>query len=261
MGSFQTAHKRGADYIEFDVQMTGDNVPVIFHDLAGITRDGPIPDIKEQDILPNGRYRYPIRKFSESQFRKSGLLTEYKTERISLRDLLLELPEQCAFDVEVKYPSRTKMNSSIPYETMNRMLDKVIDIMMQFGSKRTMFFSCFDPLICIMLRLKQQRFPVFQLFCKKKRWTQKEMVERVLGLVPLYKELEIQGFVFDCRDLLRSSELVPVLQKDGFMLNTYGELNNTKEGIEQQLALGIRGICTDDVGLGRRVVDEFLKTA
>jgi glycerophosphoryl diester phosphodiesterase len=70
----------------------------------------------------------------------------------------------------------------------------------------------------------------------------------------------VGGFVFDCGDLLASSELVPLLKNDGFLLSTYGSLNNTREGIERQLEMGIQGICTDDMELCRTVIDEYLKT-
>jgi glycerophosphoryl diester phosphodiesterase len=260
MNSFQAAYNRGADYVEFDVQMTQDGVPVIFHDLAGLVSECPIERVEAQDCLPNGQYRYPVKKFTESEFRKTGFLTVHRMERVSLADLLTMLPEDLAFDVEVKYPSRHKTNTTIPYEDMNPMLDKVIDLMARLAGNRTMFFSCFDPLVCAMLRLKQQQFPVFQLFYRKKRWTQKEMAERVLALAPFHRAIGVEGFVFDCGDLLASPELVPLLQNDGFVLNTYGSLNNTRDGIERQLAMGIRGICTDDMKLCRTVVDEFLKT-
>jgi glycerophosphodiester phosphodiesterase len=260
MASFQAAYNRGADYVEFDVQMTRDEVPVIFHDLAGIIRDVPIPDVKAHEIRSGSGYRYPINHFHESQFRKTGLLTEHLTERASLRDLLTGLPETLAFDVEVKYPSHRKVHTAIPYENMNQMLDRIIDVMIELGGSRSMFFSCFDPIVCAMLRFKQKRFPVFQLFNRKKRWTQKEMVRRVRALAPFHKAIGVEGFVFDSGDLLGSRELVPFLKEYGFVINTYGSLNNTRKGIEEQLAIGIRGICTDDMKLCRCVVDEFLKS-
>jgi glycerophosphoryl diester phosphodiesterase len=154
LSSFQAAYKRGADLVEFDVQMTEDGVLVIFHDLAGLVSDAPIGGVEPQEQLPDGRFRYPVRKFNESEFRKTGLLTVHREERVSFADLLMTLPEKLAFDVEVKYPSRHKMNTTIPYENMNPMLDKVIDVMTRLAGNRTMVFSCFDPLVCAMLRLK-----------------------------------------------------------------------------------------------------------
>jgi glycerophosphodiester phosphodiesterase len=260
MDGFKAAYNRGADCVEFDVQMTRDGVPVIFHDLFGIIRETPISDVEAQETMPDGRLRYPIKKFDECQFRKTGFLTDHFTERPSLRDVLTGLPVDLAFDVEVKYPSRKKLNRTIPYDNMNQMLDKIIDTLTWLGGARSIFFSCFDPLVCAMLRLKQKRFPVFQLFNRKKRWSQKEMAERVVTLAPFHREIGIEGFVFECGDLLASSELVPFLKTRGFVLNTYGSLNNTQEGIEQQLALGIKGICTDDMELCRTVIDTFLKS-
>jgi glycerophosphodiester phosphodiesterase len=259
MRGFQAAYNRGADYVEFDVQMTSDGVPVIFHDLAGIVSESPLAGVDVQEVMSNGRYRYPIKKFTESQFRGSGILSEYSTERVSFRDLLANLPESLAFDVELKYPSYRKANTAIPYEGMNEMVDRVVQLMADLAGNRSMFFSCFNPLVCAMLRLKQQRWPVFQLFNRKNRWTQKEMAERVTALAPFHRAIGVDGFVFEAGNLLASPELVGLLQDQGFVISTYGALNNTREGIEHQLAMGIKGICTDDMELCREVIDEHLK--
>jgi glycerophosphoryl diester phosphodiesterase len=142
---------------------------------------------------------------------------------------------------------------------MNEMVDRIIDVMARLGGNRSMFFSCFDPLVWAMLRLKQQRWPVFQLFNRKRKWTQKQMAERVMALAPFHKAIGIDGFVFEAGNLLASSELIGMLLREGFVISTYGALNNTRAGIEQQLAMGIRGICTDDMKLCREVIDEYLK--
>jgi glycerophosphodiester phosphodiesterase len=259
MVGFQAAYNRGADYVEFDIQMTSDGVPVIFHDLEGVVSGSPIPGVEQCEVMPDGRYRYPIKKFTESQFRGIGQASPYRTENVSFRDLLINLPESLAFDVEVKYPRYRKASTVIPYESMNEMTDRVIDLMTELAGNRAMFFSCFDPLVCAMLRLKQRRWPVFQLFNRKQKWTLTEMADRVKALAPMHQAIGIDGFVFEAAALLASPELIEMLQGKGFVLNTYGDLNNTREGIERQLAVGIRGICTDDMKLCREVVDEHLK--
>jgi glycerophosphoryl diester phosphodiesterase len=85
------------------------------------------------------------------------------------------------------------------------------------------------------------------------------MAAKVNALVDLHKSLGIQGFVFDCEHLLEVPELIEALTAKGFMLCTYGALNNSVEGIEKQMKLGISGICTDKVPLCRAAVDGYVR--
>jgi hypothetical protein len=59
--------------------------------------------------------------------------------------------------------------------------------------------------------------------------------------------------------LLEASEIVLLLFDQGFMPNTYGSLNNTREEIEKQLTIGIGTICTDDVAMCRDVLDRYVR--
>jgi glycerophosphoryl diester phosphodiesterase len=261
MEGFIAANSFGADFIEFDVQMSKDGVPVIYHDLIGIITDSPILNFEDpQEITPDGRYRYVIQQFSEEEFRQTGLFTNFKTERSSFAELLTKLPESLGFDVEIKYPSRMKLNTVIPYMDMNEMINKVLKVMEEFAGNRRIMFSSFDPIICIMLKLKQQRWPVFQLLCRKKRWIQKEMIDRGFAFATFHQKIGIEGFVCDCVHLLESPEVLKMLLNSGFHINTYGILNNTREGIEKQLELGIRGFCTDNLKLCRSVIEGYVKS-
>jgi glycerophosphodiester phosphodiesterase len=261
MESFSAAQKEGADYIEFDVQMTKEDVPVLYHDLSGIVKNSTIYEVGEpHEMTGDGHCRYVIKQFSEEQFRRTGLLTDFKTERISLKDVLKEMPESLSFDIEIKYPTAAKLNTAIPYDNMNEMIDNILNVMIPLIGNRQVIFSSFDPLVCAMLRFKQRKWGVFQLLCRRKHWEQKEFVDRAYSLAPFHKALGVSGFFFDCCHLLESPEVLRLLLDEGFLIGTYGALNNTREGIERQLELGVRGICTDDMALCRTVLDEHLKS-
>jgi glycerophosphoryl diester phosphodiesterase len=104
MASVAAANAFGADFVEFDIQMSKDGVLVIYHDLIGIVHDGSIPGLgKPHEIRTDGRHRYVIQYFSEMEFRQTGLLTNFKTERTTFVDLLKTLPESLGFDIEMKY--------------------------------------------------------------------------------------------------------------------------------------------------------------
>jgi glycerophosphoryl diester phosphodiesterase len=139
------------------------------------------------------------------------------------------------------------------------MIDEVLSITKPIAGKRRIVFSSFDPIVCSMLRLKQRKWPVMQLLCKKKRWMQKEMVDRALAMIPFHETLGIPGFVCESAHLLESPEMLRLLLQRDFLVSTFGALNNSREGIEKQIAMDIRGFCTDDVELCRSVLDGYLK--
>jgi glycerophosphoryl diester phosphodiesterase len=262
MKSFEAATENNANFIEFDVQMTKDVVPVVFHDLAGILAKDPIPEVEPPHEITNDGYsRYAIKQLTEAEFRRTGLMTEYDTERSTLVDLLISLPLSVGFDVELKYPSLTKFNQSIPYFDINQFVDEILEVIVKHAKTRQIFFSSFDPFVCAMLRLKQKKWPVMQLFNRKKRWCELDtsMSWRMNSIAVLHRNIGVQGFIIDSDNLMQEPDLIPSLTGQGFIVCSYGTLNNRREGIEGQLSLGVRGICTDDVPLAHAVIDEHLK--
>ena len=263
MKGFAAAADAGADFVEFDIQLTKDGTPVIYHDLAGVLREDPIPGMDApQQVMPDGRNRYTIQQFTEEQFRKSGLLTEYNTERPTFEDLLTKLPSSLGFDVEMKYPSPLKKNVTIPFADMNEYVDTVLDVMDKHGHGRKMFFSSFNPFICMMLKLKQKKWPVMQLFEMKKSYGSVEgLTQRILTVAQVHTHLGTEGFVLHAEDFVNLPDVVKSLLDKNFVLNTFGDMNNTKDGIVRQLNMGIRGICTDNMKLCRQVLDEAIADA
>jgi glycerophosphoryl diester phosphodiesterase len=261
MKSFHLASSRGAEYIEFDIQLSADAVPVIFHDMIGFVTKERLLGMEPHEITKEGENRYVIKQFTEAEFRKTGFLTDYQTERPSFADLLKDLPSGLGFDVELKYPAPYKLNQRVPYFDINQFVEEILEVMIKYAGDRSIFFSSFDPFVCAMLRLKQSRWPVMQLFNCKKRWTGVDvMAARINSLAALHREMGVQGFVLDCTPLMQVPELIPNLKNQGFLVCTYGKLNNTADGIEKQLECGVSGICTDDVPLCHSVVDSWLKS-
>jgi glycerophosphodiester phosphodiesterase len=258
--SFEAADRRGADFVEFDVQLSRDGVPVIYHDMIGFVTKYPLDGIEPHETTKDGGYRYVIKQFSESHFRKTGLTTIFQTERPTFEDLLKTLPVSLGFDVELKYPAPYKLNERIPYFEMNQFVEGILEVTNAHAGDRQIFFSSFDPFVCAMLALKQSKFPIFQLFNCKRRWSDVSvMAAKVRQIVSLHRELGIQGFVFDGGHLLQTPELIPELKEQGFVMCTYGGINNSPEGIRKQLGMGIVGICTDDMAMARSVVDEHIR--
>lgn len=43
---------------------------------------------------------------------------------------------------------------------MNGFLDTILDVVFELGGERCIFFTCFNPEICILLSTKQKTYPV-----------------------------------------------------------------------------------------------------
>ena len=177
--SFNKAHQNGAQAVEFDVQITKDNQIIVYHDLLlGI--DNKMTSCRANNL-----------EFLKEAAEKGNLQSEFELNSTSgplnfnskeswhlptLKEMLLAVPESCAFNLEIKWPTNTikKANQYEKtdelliqnYVDMNFYVDEILKIVFEnipVGNKRKLAFSCFDANICEMLNLKQSRFPVLYL--------------------------------------------------------------------------------------------------
>lgn len=244
IGGFLAARDNNANFVEFDVQQTKDNVNVIMHDFF-VKNSEEFYGIKPHKVGKTGTKKYVVNQFTEEEFRKTGLSTIYQQERITLQDLLTKIPVDLKFDIEMKYPSTPRFIGKVPYAERNKFVDHVLDDIKQFGGERELFFSAFDPYIVTMLELKQRRFPVYQLYTNEDKDTWENTIAKLDWYIPLHKYLKTPGFVINSLFFLPKSEYVTRLLNEGFTVSTYGAPNNEIDTVQQQLELGVTGICTD----------------
>ncbi|XP_060576264.1 glycerophosphocholine phosphodiesterase GPCPD1-like, partial [Ruditapes philippinarum] len=176
--SLQEAANHGADFVEFDVHLTKDEVPVIYHDFKILITYRK----KKRDDLE--LFEVPVKDIALSELQQMKLShpayqREHKYEGIqeddmdpedlqpfpTLERLFDTVDKHTGFNVEVKYPllkaNGTGMISD--YFDMNRFVDIILAVVFKKHKGRRIVFSSFDPDICSMLRLKQNVFPVLFL--------------------------------------------------------------------------------------------------
>lgn len=178
--SFRAAFDGGkADFVEFDVTITKDQVPVVYHDL-GLAIDGNPTTINRQTSValheacktsPKTR----VQHLSEIDGRAGDLQFDVSKpwEMPDLRDMFLELPVKLGFNLEVKWPTvNIEMKSEnmlgardADWFDMNEYVDQILGVVMKDSGERELIFSCFDPNVCYCLQLKQSKYPVMQLTC------------------------------------------------------------------------------------------------
>ncbi|KAJ5471935.1 hypothetical protein N7539_008504 [Penicillium diatomitis] len=154
----------------------------------------------------------------------------------TLKELLVKLPDSINFNVEIKYPRFHEAIEAglapIGLE-INEFVDRILDQIFQNARGRKIILSSFTPEICILLALKQKRYPV--MFSK--RWN-------------------LAGIVFASDILLLCPRLVGYVRQTGFVCGSYGSLNNVPENVRIQQAAGVQILMADRVGVVSTVLNE-----
>ncbi|VDM57352.1 unnamed protein product [Angiostrongylus costaricensis] len=283
--SLNTAAKNGADYVEFDVQLTKDKVAVIYHDfhvlvsVAKLLRPSnlhneknvdfheiPVKDLKlhQLKLLMLDNVNFLKKKENVKKLVEDDDETEDFKPFPTLVEALAKVDPDVGFNVEVKYPM---MQSNGEHECdhyfeRNEFIDVVLaDLLNNAGTRRIMF-SSFDPDICSLISMKQNKYPVlFLCVGETQRYTrfQDQRSSTSLTAVNFAAGADIMGVNFNSEDLL--NDPYPVKRANDFGLITFvwGEDLDKKENINYfKKELGVDGLIYDRIGEDERRRNVFI---
>ncbi|KAG7388840.1 Glycerophosphocholine phosphodiesterase gpcpd1 [Phytophthora pseudosyringae] len=295
LASFILAGRSGADFVEFDVQLTKDRVPVIYHDFlvnvgledksAGsfgtkpetyeigihdmsfrqLTQSytSPVPHKgSNRQVLQNRVKKHWARLRGDKQVPspRRGPLTSADSNASEedhlvdffprLEDLLKHVPAEVGLNIEIKYPdnfSRAAMRSSSCF-AINAYIDRVLQCVFDYAGSRRIFFSCFDPSVCIALRAKQTTYPVLFLTYGSMSPHAFDARMTLQFATNLAKMEKLQGVVSNSSAFLETPELAPLVKKDlGTVLITWGDQNTNHEMVQLQKRHAVDGVISDNV--------------
>ncbi|KAI6183696.1 hypothetical protein M3Y97_00516800 [Aphelenchoides bicaudatus] len=245
--SLNQAAVKGADYVEFDVHLTKDKVPIIFHDfhvLVSVAKRSPsIDDLatNNNNVKPGGVEEHELAvkdlKFNQLRLlhldhvehdRRSVLNNEghlhYKVTGShdeaeehrpfpTLEGAFHFVEEAAGFNIEIKYPMEWSNGTERVFWILREERNA--------GTRRVVF-SSFDPDVCTILTLKQNKYPVLFLsqgktekymdFVDKRTQTSSMAVKFAAGT-------GLTGINLHSEDLLRDSE--PIVMAKHFNLITF----------------------------------------
>ncbi|XP_056301477.1 glycerophosphocholine phosphodiesterase GPCPD1 [Danio aesculapii] len=268
IASFLSAANHGAAYVEFDVHLSKDLVPVVYHDLTCC-----ISTKKKNDKTSMLLFEVPVKDltFDQLQLLKLAHTTaldthdhkdlqdeeEYIDEHQpfpSLPQIFQSVPDHVGFNIELKWISQFKDGSwdanLSTYFNMNQFLDIILTCVLQNAGNRRIIFSCFDPDVCTMVRQKQNKYPILFL-------TQ--------GVTELYPELmdircrstkiamsfaqseNILGISAHTDELLKNMEFIREAQSKGLVVFCWGDYNNDHENRRKLREHGIDGLIYDRI--------------
>ena len=197
--SFRTAFKHGADMVEFDVQLTKDGVPVLYHDFQLYISSNEAIDIERYDVMhlqltPNeisalkpfwqnvddGLLSIPLSKFTIEQLQRVRVYEppvppdnlvnpcqgqiKHNKPFTTLQEVLKVIDNKLGFFVELKWPQKFRNGSTqehfIQDIDKNEFVDAILNDLLRAEAHRRIILLSYDCDICSLLRLKQNRYPV-----------------------------------------------------------------------------------------------------
>uniref|UniRef100_A0A671QUW4 Glycerophosphocholine phosphodiesterase 1 n=1 Tax=Sinocyclocheilus anshuiensis TaxID=1608454 RepID=A0A671QUW4_9TELE len=247
IASFLSAANHVTAYVEFDVHLSKDLVPIVYHDLTCC-----ISTKKKNDKKSMILFEVPVKDltFDQLQLLKVRLISDSFA-------IFQAVPDHVGFNIELKWICQFKDGSwdakLSTYFSMNQFLDIILTCVLQNAGNRRIVFSCFDPDVCTMVRQKQNKYPILFL-------TQ--------GVTDLYPELmdircqstkiamsfaqseNILGISAHTDELLRNTEFIREAQSKGLVVFCWGDYNNDHDNRMKLREHGIDGriydrICDD----------------
>ncbi|KAK2361614.1 PLC phosphodiesterases superfamily protein [Trifolium repens] len=264
--SFNAASSFPLDFIEFDVQVTKDDCPVIFHDDYIYSQENGnvfgkrIPELCLSEFLSYGLQREPgmegkilVRKT------KDGKIYNWEVEQddtlCTLQEAFLKVEPSLGFNIELKF------DDHIVYEQacLIHVLQAILKIVTDYAKDRPIIFSTFQPDAAVLVRKLQSTYPVFFLTnggCEIYEDLRRNSLEEALKLC---LENGLEGIVSEIKGIFRNPGAVSKIKESNLSLLTYGKLNNVPEAVYMQHLMGIDGVIVDFVQEITEAVADMVK--
>lgn len=261
IASLKLAADAGADMVEFDVQLSKDLVPVIYHDFIVYVALKQKKQMTETDML-----ELPMKDLTLEQLNnlkvyhavegRSGTARFFDEDLEDhqpfpqLADALRSIDMSVGFNIEVKWSMRMA-DGSLELETSidrNRYVDRILEVVLAKAGQRRIVFSCFDPDICTMLRYKQNLYPVMFLtlgVTEKYPQYHDPRCNTIESAVSNAYAMELLGIVAHTEDLLRDSSQINMATDLGLIIFCWGDDNNSQDTIKLLKELGLHGVIYD----------------
>ncbi|EEF47415.1 glycerophosphodiester phosphodiesterase GDPD1, chloroplastic isoform X2 [Ricinus communis] len=262
--SFNSAAKLPLDFIEFDVQVTRDGYPVIFHDNLILTEDkGTIIEKRVTDLTLAEFLSYGPQKeagnVGKTLFRKTkdGKIFEWKVEEddplCTLQEVFQKVDGTIGFNIELKFDDHIIYKQ----EEFEHILQAILKVVLEHAKDRPIMFSSFLPDAAQMMRKLQKKYPVFfltnggsEIYMDVRRNSLDEAIKVCM-------EGGLQGIVSEVKAIFRNPEAVKRIKESKLSIISYGQLNNVPEVVYVQHLMGIEGVIVDLVREITEAVSDF----
>ncbi|XP_022774216.1 glycerophosphodiester phosphodiesterase GDPD1, chloroplastic-like [Durio zibethinus] len=266
--SFNSAAKFPIDFIEFDVQVTKDDCPVIFHDDFILSEEnGTVFEKRVAELCLAEFLRYgPQREAGKDgkcllRKTKDGKIVKWNVEiddsLCTLEEAFHKVEPSLGFNIELKFDD----NIVYQQDHLTHVLQVILQVVFEFAKDRPIIFSSFQPDAAQLVRKLQNNYPVFfltnggtELCYDIRRNSLEEAIKVCL-------EGGLQGIVSETKGVFRNPGAVPKIKESKLSLLTYGKLNNVPEAVYMQHLMGIDGVIVDFLQEISQAVADMIKPA
>ncbi|RLM74532.1 glycerophosphodiester phosphodiesterase GDPD2-like [Panicum miliaceum] len=249
-------------YVEFDVQVTKDGCPVIFHDNFIYTEENGeisgkrVTDLDLDEFLSYGPQRNQekagkplLRKLKDGRILRWEVRSE--DALCTLREAFEGVDRRVGFNVELKFDDDLAYTEAALTAVLQAVLKTCLptaasaQVVFERADGRPVIFSSFQPDAAQLIRKLQDKYPVYfltnggtQTYADPRRNSLEEAVRLCVAG-------GLQGIVSEVRAILRRPAAVAEIKEAKLSLMTYGQLNNVPEVVYVQHLLGVDGVIVD----------------
>lgn len=263
IASLTEAASHGADMVEFDIQLSKDLVPVIYHDFRVLltlrkkTKDQvDVFEVPVKDLTLEQLQQLKLDHTAEKDSAKAHQHDHVDPEDLhpfpTLAEAFASIDPHVGFNIEIKYAMQLKTGTyeEDHYPERNAYIDIMLkDILLHAGQRR-IIFSCFDPDVCTMLRLKQNKYPVlFLTMGQSSRWeSYYDCRTHSIKYGACYaQEEQILGINVHAEEILKSPDIIQDVKNMGLIVFCWGEDNNDTKNIKFLKEKGVSGVIYDRI--------------
>ena len=257
--AFKVAEGQGVYWVEFDVQLTKDAIPVLLHDyevLVSGTVKTPIDSLTLEE-LNNMMLRPPgLTKTARGLGPKSASAQSFETQDLiaahfsvhdkypTLKEVFRHVPDSVGFNLEMKFG---ESKSRLRHKTdRNTYVNRILQVVNDHAKSRKVVFSSFDPDVCYLASMKQSKYPVMFLTETGKYNMDDYRRDSLKAAIWWCKSNNFAGIVAEIKRAKPHFQLLEDFLKDGYAVFTFGALNSDKETFLMQRDKGVNGIICDN---------------